>query len=60
MNSVQLIISLAACFGWKIHHMDVKSSFLHGDLYEEIFMELPFGFVTNSNLVCRLKNFSMV
>jgi hypothetical protein len=55
MNSVRLILSLAAHFGWKIHQMDVKSDFLHGDLSEEIFMEQPPGFVTDSNLVCRLK-----
>jgi hypothetical protein len=37
--------------------MDVKSAFLHGDLYEEIFMEQPPSFVIDSNLVCRLKKF---
>jgi hypothetical protein len=52
MNYVQMILSLVAHFGWKIHQMDVKSSFLHGDLSEEIFMEQPLGFVIDSNLVC--------
>jgi hypothetical protein len=46
MNSVQLILSLAARFGWKIHQMDVKSAFIHGELFEEIFMEKPSNFVT--------------
>jgi hypothetical protein len=50
-----LIIFLATRFGWKIHQMDVKSAFLHGGLYKEFFMEEPLGFVTNSNLVCLLK-----
>eukprot|EP00253_Pinus_taeda_P024652 PITA_24652 len=36
--------------------MDVKSTFLHGDLHEEIYMEQPIGFIqTDSSLVCRLK-----
>eukprot|EP00253_Pinus_taeda_P022773 PITA_22773 len=36
--------------------MDVKSTFLHGDLHEEIYMEQPTSFMkTKSNLVCRLK-----
>jgi hypothetical protein len=55
MNYVQLILSLAAHFGWLVHQIDVKSALLHGDLSEEIFMEQPPGFVTDSNLVFRLK-----
>ena len=36
--------------------MDVKSTFLHGDLKEEIYMEQPLGYVQNdSSLVCHLK-----
>ena len=37
--------------------MDVKNSFLHGDLKEEIYMDQPEGFKVKGkdNLVCRLK-----
>jgi hypothetical protein len=52
MNYVQLIISLLTRSEWQIHQMDVKNGFLHGDLSEEIFMEKPLGFVTDSSLVC--------
>ena len=38
--------------------MDVKSTFLHGDLKEEIYMEQPLGYVQdNSSLVCLLKKY---
>ena len=35
--------------------MDVKSAFLHGDLSEDIYMEQPPSFVTNSTLVYQLQ-----
>jgi hypothetical protein len=35
--------------------MDVKSSFFHGDLSEEIFMEQPHIFLTDSNLMCQIQ-----
>eukprot|EP00253_Pinus_taeda_P002442 PITA_02442 len=56
MNSICLVLSLAASFKWEVHQMDVKFAFLHGDLHEEIYMEQPTGFIkTDSSLVCRLK-----
>jgi hypothetical protein len=56
MNSIHLVLSLAASHKWEVHQMDVKSTFLHGDLQEEIYMEQPPGYVQNdSSLVCRLK-----
>jgi hypothetical protein len=37
--------------------MDVKTTFLHGDLEEEIYMKNPKGFAMKENkeLVCKLK-----
>ena len=32
MKTVRLLIALAASEGWQIHHMDVKSAFLNGEL----------------------------
>ena len=32
MNSIHLVLSLAASQHWSVHQMDVKSAFLHGDL----------------------------
>eukprot|EP00253_Pinus_taeda_P020466 PITA_20466 len=56
MNSICLVLSLVASFKWGVHQMNVKSTFLHGDLHEEIYMEQPPGFIqTDSSLVCQLK-----
>jgi hypothetical protein len=34
MESVRLLFALAAQEGWRVHHIDVKSAFLNGDLKE--------------------------
>ena len=39
-----MVISLAASRGWKIHHLDVKTAFLHGELKEEVYVSQPEGF----------------
>ena len=55
MDSIRLVLALAASKGWEVHHMDVKSAFLHGELHEEIYMQRPEGFQEDPSLVCRLK-----
>ena len=44
MESVRLLLALAAQEGWRIHHMDVKSAFLNDDLKEEVYVHQPPGF----------------
>ena len=36
MDSIRLVLAIAASKGWQVHHIDVKSAFLHGELQEEI------------------------
>jgi hypothetical protein len=56
MNSIHIVLSLAASHKWEVHQMNFKSILLHRDLQEEIYMEQPLGYVHNdSSLVCRLK-----
>ena len=44
IETIRLIIALAASHGWEIHHLDVKTAFLHGDLKEEVYVKQPEGF----------------
>uniref|UniRef100_A0A2N9I6G4 Reverse transcriptase Ty1/copia-type domain-containing protein n=1 Tax=Fagus sylvatica TaxID=28930 RepID=A0A2N9I6G4_FAGSY len=44
LNSICIIISLAANLDWPLHQLDVKNAFLHGDLTEAIYMAQSPGF----------------
>ncbi|KAF0933208.1 hypothetical protein E2562_016153 [Oryza meyeriana var. granulata] len=46
IESVRLLLALAAQEGWPVHHMDIKSAFLNGDLIEEVYVRQPPGFTT--------------
>uniref|UniRef100_A0A2N9ERL8 Integrase catalytic domain-containing protein n=1 Tax=Fagus sylvatica TaxID=28930 RepID=A0A2N9ERL8_FAGSY len=55
LNSIRIIISLAANLDWPLHQLDVKNAFLHGDLTETIYMTQPPGFESKGECVCHLK-----
>lgn len=44
IETVRVLIALAASSGWEVHHLDVKTAFLHGDLMEEVYVSQPEGF----------------
>ncbi|KAF0928878.1 hypothetical protein E2562_010736 [Oryza meyeriana var. granulata] len=45
MESVRMLLAVAAQRGWLVHHMDVKSAFLNSELKEEVHVRQPLGFV---------------
>ncbi|WVZ64458.1 hypothetical protein U9M48_013967 [Paspalum notatum var. saurae] len=47
MESVRLVLALAATRGWNVHHLDVKFAFLNGELKEKVFVKQPPGFVVD-------------
>jgi hypothetical protein len=47
LESVRLILAIAAHRGWEVHHMDVKSAFLNGDLEEVVYVTQPPGFTSD-------------
>ena len=45
IETIRLLLALAATNGWEIHHLDVKTAFLNGDLNEDVYVTQPEGFV---------------
>jgi hypothetical protein len=57
LEAIRIFLACAFHKRFKVYQMDVKSSFLNGDLNEEVYMEQPEGFKLSDNLdlVCKLK-----
>lgn len=57
LNSVRVILSLAANLDWPLHQLDIKNAFLNGELEEEVYMQIPPGCEapSASNKVCKLR-----
>jgi hypothetical protein len=45
LDTVRTILAVAADRGWRVHHLDVKSAFLNGELEEEVYVAQLEGFI---------------
>ncbi|GJT58231.1 WVD2-like protein 7 isoform X1, partial [Tanacetum coccineum] len=56
ITSTRMVLAIAALRNLEVHLMDVKPTFLNGDLEEEIYMNQPQGFIAPGleSKVCRL------
>lgn len=61
--TVKVLLTLAISFNWPLVPLDVNNAFLHGDLYEDVYMDLPLGYEhkvvspQGEHLVCKLHKF---
>ena len=58
LNTIRSVLSIVASEELYLEQLNVKTTFLHGDLDEEIYMHQPEGFSEEGkkNMVCKLKN----
>lgn len=56
-DSFRIIMAHVAHFDLELRQMDVKATFLNGDLNEEVYVQQPEGFMTSGNarLACKLR-----
>ena len=54
-DSIRIIMSMVAHFDLELHHMDERTTFLSGDLVEDVYMSQPFGSkeVGKEHMVCK-------
>lgn len=45
METIRLLLALATKNNWEVHHLDVKTTFLNGEIQEEVYVSHPEGFV---------------
>ena len=38
MESIQILMELAEKFNWNLHHLDVKSAIVNGEIKEEVYV----------------------
>ena len=56
-TSIRVLLAFIALFDFELEQLDVKTTFLHGELEEEIYMRQSEGFVVpgKEHSACRLK-----
>ena len=57
LETIRMFLSLSSFQKFKVYQMDVKSTFLNGDLEEEVYIDQPDGFILGNDpkLVCQLR-----
>ena len=57
LNTVRVLLSIAANLDWQLQQLDIKNAFLNRDLEEEVYIDLPPSFdkERKEGKVCKLK-----
>jgi hypothetical protein len=55
MTTIHTLIIVASVWGWSISQLDVKNTFLNGELREDVYMRPPSGYFVSEGMVCHLR-----
>ena len=57
LKSIRILLNIASYYDYKIWQMDVKTTFLNGNLLKDVYMTQPEGFVDPKypNRVCKIQ-----
>lgn len=59
LNTIRILLSLAANLDWPLYQFDIKNAFLNGELEEEVYMRQPPGFEKDlgNQTFCKLNKY---
>lgn len=55
LTTMRILLSIAAVKNWTLLQLGINNVFLNGDLFEEVYMDLPLRYsVKGEQLICKL------